>query len=531
MTRQKRPQRTSKQRRQRKRQRQRARRRKKAPGLQISQAAPAGDASPAQNEPPSPKESQDPGPDVEKQPRPTAKQRRQRQKRLERARRHRKAPETKASPPDEPAEADKSPDEPPGRKKGGKRKPKIKNSDLSGLKYFEELAPRFEPLREFGCERDKAGNRTLHYDQFCMGMLMALFNPIVDSLRGLEQATKLQKVQQRLGVERMSLGSLSEAARLFDAEALKPIIEELGQELQPLGKDPRLADVRHTLTLVDGTLLACLPKILQAVVLKEEKGSALVKWRLHAQFEVDRYVPTRIDVTPNGGGKHDERAVMENTIEANRCYVMDRGYAKFALFNKIAAAPSSYVCRVRDNSAYQVLEERPLTDDERAAHVIRDAIVELGATSKKDARPDHTIRLVVVKTEPHVKRGKYKGGATGPGSDGYLRIATNLLDVPAEIIALIYRYRWSVEIFFRFFKQILGCRHLFFHNENGIKLQAYCAIIASMLFCLWTGRKPNKRTYEMVCYYFLGLASQEELLDHLGELPAQELPYDTAKVA
>ncbi len=72
-------------------------------------------------------------------------------------------------------------------------------------------------------------------------------------------------------------------------------------------------------------------------------------------------------------------------------------------------------------------------------------------------------------------------------------------------------------------------RHLFFHHENGIKLQVYCAIIASMLFCLWTGRKLSKRTYEMVCYYFLGLASEEELLSHLQELPEQELPYTTAK--
>jgi hypothetical protein len=360
-------------------------------------------------------------------------------------------------------------------------------------------------------------------------MLMALFNPIVDSLRGLEQATKLNKVQQRLGVERMSIASLSEAAHLFDAEALKPVIQELGEELQPLGRDPRLADVQHTLTLVDGTLLTALPKIVQAVLLKEQKDSALVKWRLHTQFEVQRYVPTRIDVTPDGGGQYDERAVMETTIEANRCYVMDRGYAKFALFNKIHDAPGSYVCRVRDNSAYQVIEERPLTDADRAANVTRDVTVEMGATSKEDARPNHTIRLVIVKIQPHVKRGKYKGGSNGPGSDGYLRIATDLLDVPAEIIALIYQYRWSIEIFFRFFKQLLGCRHLFFHHENGIQLQVYCAIIASMLFCLWTGRKPSKRTFEMVCYYFLGLASEEELLNHLGELPEQELPYTTAK--
>ncbi len=45
-----------------------------------------------------------------------------------------------------------------------------------------------------------------------------------------------------------------------------------------------------------------------------------------------------------------------------------------------------------------------------------------------------------------------------------------LLDVPAEIIALLYEYRWTIEIFFRQFKHLLGCRHLLSHNENGIKI-------------------------------------------------------------
>ena len=84
------------------------------------------------------------------------------------------------------------------------------------------------------------------------------------------------------------------------------------------------------------------------------------------------------------------------------------------------------------------------------------------------------------------------------------------------------QYDWTIELFFRFFKQILGCRHLFFHSQNGIELQAYCAIIACMLLCLWTGRKPTKRTYEMICYYFLGLASETELLAHLDRLKQQD---------
>ena len=398
-----------------------------------------------------------------------------------------------------------------------RKKDKIEPKDITGLKYFDKLAPLLERLHDDGCQRDKAGNRTLHFDQYCMLILLYLFNPIVTSLRGIQQASELPKVQKKLGCARAALGSLSEAATVFDAERLKAIIAELGTELKPLGRDARLKDIDHTLTLVDGTLIAALPKLMQASWLKQTTGSGLVKWRLHTQFEVERYVPMRIDVTRDGGGADDERAVLQRTIESDRLYVMDRGYAKFALFNRIVSAQSSYVCRLRDNSVVEVVEERPLSDADRAAGVLSDQIVRF-ANGKAKARPDHPIRLVCVKCSPHTTRGKYRGGSSGVDSDGVLRIATNLVDPPAEIIGLIYSRRWSIEIFFRFFKHMLGCRHLLSHDENGIEIQTYCAIIACLLISLWTGRQPTLRTYEMICFYFCGLASEAELLRHLAKL-------------
>ena len=404
----------------------------------------------------------------------------------------------------------------------GKRRKKVAEKDLKGLKYFDRLAPLLARLHGDGGERDKAGNRQLHFDQYIMLVLLFLFNPIVSSLRAIVQASELNKVQRRLGCQRASLGSLSEAACVFDAQRLKGIVEELGAQLEPVGQDARLKHVQDTLTLVDGTLLAALPLMAEASLLNEQEGSGLVKWRLHTQFEVERYVPTQIDLTRNGGGPSDEKAVLERNVEPDHCYVMDRGYAKFALFNKIHSRGSSYVCRLRDNSSYEVIEERPLSEAAKAAGIVFDDIVRLGASSKADAQPDHPIRLVLIETTPHVKRGKYRGGSTGPPSDGLLRIATDLSDAPAEIIGLIFRYRWTVELFFRFFKHILGCRHLLSHRQNGIEIQTYCAIIACMLLSLWTGRKPTLRTYEMVCYYFIGLADEEELLAHLAKLKAAD---------
>jgi hypothetical protein len=93
---------------------------------------------------------------------------------------------------------------------------------------------------------------------------------------------------------------------------------------------------------------------------------------------------------------------------------------------------------------------KPFARDARVKDlVLSDQIVNIGQSGKKEARPDHKIRLVCVKCSSHTSRGKYRGGSTGGDSDGILRIATNLLDVPAEVIALIYSWRWTIEIFFR----------------------------------------------------------------------------------
>jgi len=92
------------------------------------------------------------------------------------------------------------------------------------------------------------------------------------------------------------------------------------------------------------------------------------------------------------------------------------------------------------------------------------------------------------------------------------------MDVPAEVIAVIHRKRWTVELFFRFFKHILGCRHLLSHRANGIEIQAYLAIIVSMLIALWTGQTPTLRTVEMIRFYFIGWAEADELEAHIAKL-------------
>ncbi len=159
------------------------------------------------------------------------------------------------------------------------------------------------------------------------------------------------------------------------------------------------------------------------------------------------------------------------------------------------------------------------------SEIISDEIATFSASS---SGPDHPVRIICVRVNPHTTRGKYRGGSSGVDSDGILRIVTNRLDVPAETIAILYEHRWGIEIFFRFFKHMLGCRHLLSHNQNGIEIQTYCAIIACMLIALWTGRKPTLRTYEMICFYFCGMADEDDLLAHIAKLKKQDQEKQTA---
>jgi hypothetical protein len=399
--------------------------------------------------------------------------------------------------------------------------PPLAERDLAGFKYFDRLIPLLARLHDVGCARDVAGNRVLHYDHYCLLVLLALFNPALRSLRALQQASTLNKVQRQLGCPRTSLGSLSEAVAVFDPTRLEGIIGALLQELPPshtLGRE----HIPHVLTAVDGSVVRTLASLAAAAYLKDKNGQTHCGWRFHTHFEIDRGVPVRMDVTTAANtGKTDEKQQLRQHLQADRCYVMDRWFAEFRLWNDIVVAGSSYVCRIRDNSNLSaVQQQRPLAPAARQAGVRGDLVVTLGTSSKPAARPSHAVRVVLVQTAPHAKTGGRKGGTAGPPSDGVIRIATNLLDVPAEVIADIYKQRWLIELFFRFFKHLLGCRHLLSQDPAGIQIQAYCAIIACLLINLWTGGRPTLRTYEMLCLYFLGWADLDELTAHLEKLRA-----------
>jgi len=392
------------------------------------------------------------------------------------------------------------------------KRTKIKEKDLQGFKYFKAISGMLESLHDAGCARDRAGNRILHMDQYMSLILLYMFNPICSSLRAVQQASTLTKVQRKLGCPRASLGSLSESARVFNSKLMSELVRDLGTKLRPLSGNAKLDDLAGILTAVDGSLINALSKMTWALWKHDQKAI-----KAHTQFDLAKQVPVKITVTHGNG---NEKEVLADTLEAGRIYVMDRGYASFSLFQKILDAKSSFVCRLRDNSVYECLEEHDLTNEALDADILFDKTIRPGRDVTTRGKLEKPIRLIAIQCKPHHKR--YKTGRGGPEQGERLLVATDRFDLDADVIALIFKHRWAVETFFNFFKHILGCRHLLSQCQNGIELQTYAAIIACMLIALWTGRKPTLRTYEMLCWYFTGMAEEEELIAHIQRLHTQD---------
>src|SRR6185369_1742525 len=110
------------------------------------------------------------------------------------------------------------------------------------------------------------------------------------------------------------------------------------------------------------------------------------------------------------------------------------------------------------------------------------------------------------------------GKPDAQGRPDILLLATSRFDLAADLVALAYRYRWTVELFFRWLKCILGARHLIARSRDGVTLQMYAALIVSLLIVLRAGRKPTKRTYETIQFYLIGWVTDEEFERHLSRL-------------
>ena len=248
--------------------------------------------------------------------------------------------------------------------------------------------------------------------------------------------------------------------------------------------------------------------------------------KMHLEFDILKGVPLRAQVTDANA---NERTQLKSSLSSGKLYCLDAGYREYRLLDDIIQKKSSFVVRLQGNTNYEIIEEHQLSEADLKAGVEFDRTVWLGCKLRRNSL-SKPIRIVQIHYYDERVLSGYKRKSRVSSKKTFrtrspehtLLIATDRMDLPAELIGLLYRYRWQIELFFRWFKCILGCQHLLSLSENGIQIQVYCALIASLLIRLWTGRKPTKRTFEMICLYFQGWATMDELMTHIEGLKIED---------
>jgi hypothetical protein len=158
----------------------------------------------------------------------------------------------------------------------------------------------------------------LEKDYFSL-MLFGLLNPMLDSMRGLCEASHLPRVQDEVCSRPVSLGSFSEAQGVFDPELLKQVFLELAGEIPTSWGDAKLAHLADKLKLVDGTLLPALPRMQWALWLNDKNRAA----KLNLKFTVLRQAPCDAVITH---GNSCERKALQQLMQKGETIVGDRYY-------------------------------------------------------------------------------------------------------------------------------------------------------------------------------------------------------------
>jgi hypothetical protein len=323
--------------------------------------------------------------------------------------------------------------------------------------------------------RPAHGNTRLHADQLFLGLLLSFFDPMARSLRQIEGCGDFRG---HLDLPRLARSTTADALAAFDPELLRPLIEDLHARCPALAHgDPELATIARRIIAADGTYLTTLADVAWALKHTKGDGRRQGQVRANVQLDVDAWVPRVVSISGDDGAS--EPAAVAQDLLSGVLYVVDRNFVDFAFVAAVLAKGNDLVLRVKANQpAVRVIDQRPPTAADAEAGVVADELVEL---TGRDAPAGTFRRVTIVITD----RG---------GTAGTIRLLTNLTDanaVPARVVGAIYRLRWQVELFFKWFKCFARMDHLLSTSRRGITTQLYVAVIAVLLMHAQTGRRVS----------------------------------------
>jgi hypothetical protein len=306
------------------------------------------------------------------------------------------------------------------------------------------------------------------------------------SLREIENGLEAQGNLKSLGIYTIpNRSTMSHANREMSSEFFEKSFYAVSKAVQaqchnPLGGLKRKVKFKAPLYSIDSTIIDLTLSLYNWALYKQTKGGV----KLHTMLENDVFLPVWAYVS---NAKDHDQKVLETVdpvrgLPKGAFVVMDRAYNDYAMLNLWNKRGINFVCRAKENMAYEVVEElkvpnpvgrppSPGKEEKPKSHVVRDQIIRLTGKKSLDNYPGK-LRAVTfwVEEDKNSKRNSRE-----------MTFFTNNFDYSPVTIADCYACRWQIEAFFKLIKQKLRVKSFLGTNTNAVATQLYCALITAML--------------------------------------------------
>jgi len=297
-------------------------------------------------------------------------------------------------------------------------------------------------------------------------LLYAIFNNC-NSLR--EVTTGMLAWEQRLNHLGMKYfprrSTLSDANRRRSAEVFEQIYMKLLNRYSHFLSDSRAKKFESRLYIFDSTTITLFQEVLQGTGLIPLNSKRKGGIKVHTLIKSDQDIPCMVRFSASASA--DSSFLKEVNLPRGSIVVFDRGYNHYATFNRFTESGIKWVTRLRQDAAFEVIDDRSVNDYQKEKGIVSDHIIMLGKCNRTDKR----------RTKVQARLITYKDVESGE----CLKFLTNDVQMTPSTITGLYRKRWQIEILFKRIKQNYPLKYFLGESENAIKIQIWCSLIADLL--------------------------------------------------
>jgi hypothetical protein len=259
--------------------------------------------------------------------------------------------------------------------------------------------------------------------------------------------------------------TISDANKRRECAVFEDIYYDLVKEYLP-----SLSDSHSQLVIdkkvyaIDSTTISLFQPIFECVGRNPSNGKRKGGIKSHQKLDMQAGIPVK--VYHSNAREHDSLFIQQQgVVNKGEVALFDKAYNNYALFDKWNSEKTYFVTRLKNNARETLIEEHELPEA-TADQIMRDA--RIGLNYKDEAGIEKQVELRLISYyHPQKKKAYY--------------FLTNLFDLPAEQIALLYKKRWEIELLFKKIKQNFPLQYFYGDNQNAIQVQIWCSLIALLL--------------------------------------------------